>query len=80
MPKKRFGAEQIVTLLRQIVVSMARRNQADHAVAAPSQAEQLVKKVAFVNQSQLSKLETAENTSESEKTRAVDTVIFNLIF
>jgi hypothetical protein len=26
MPKKRFGAEQIVTLLRQIEVSMAQGN------------------------------------------------------
>jgi hypothetical protein len=38
MPKKRFGAEQIVTLLRQIEVAMAQANQADHAVTAPSQA------------------------------------------
>jgi len=28
MPKKRFGDEQIVTLLRQIEVSMAQKNSA----------------------------------------------------
>jgi hypothetical protein len=32
MPKERFSAEQIVTLLRQIEVAMAHENQADHGV------------------------------------------------
>jgi hypothetical protein len=31
MPKKRFGAEQIVTLLRQIEVLMAHRKSAQEA-------------------------------------------------
>jgi len=48
MPKKRFSAEQIVTLLRQIEVSMAQGNPtpvpnaADRPYAAPSQEWRLI--------------------------------------
>jgi hypothetical protein len=41
MPKKRFGAEQIVTLLRQIEVSMAQGKSVPEACRAAEISQQL---------------------------------------